>query len=313
MKIAKDNQFIPNRQSVARILEQYGLELKAYSAAASGIENITLIADTSKGKFVVRVYRQHKKGSTEIFRELDFMEYLRTHMVKVPMIITNTEGSRLASAQFGGKTWQIIVMEFVEGRHASIYTDALLADLASTQARMHILSSTYKDAYAGPELLTRLTENYFITQIPQTLITDDALPAFLDRAKAYELHLPPELPHGLCHLDYDSNNVLVKDNTIAAVLDFDDLALAPFVVCLSYTLWHVYTHAGESAAQTYLRHYAAHRKLSDLELQYLAPTMLFRHYVLSAIAILSGRTSPEKIAAFIRHEAALGQKPGIRT
>lgn len=305
MKIAEKSQFNPDRQKIARILERYDLELKSYREASAGIENTTLIIDTNKGAFVMRIYRQQKKPALEINRELDFMTYLRINGMKVPVVVANKAGDQLTTERFKNKRWRIIVMEFIEGYHAEKYTDGLINELSSIQARMHNLSSTYKDSYPISEPLTRLKESYFITLIPQSQIIDDRLGAFLDRAKDYELKLPRELPRGLCHLDYDTDNTLVKDDAVAAVLDFDDLGLAPFVVCLGYTLWHVYTYAGQEASKSYLENYKTKRKLSDLELSYIKPIMLFRHYVISAVKILNGHTSPAEVSAFLEQEAQL--------
>lgn len=93
------------------------------------------------------------------------------------------------------------------------------------------MSASYSDEQGALKPLANLKEYYFIDQIPQEGI-DSRLRAFLQRAKEYEVSLPSELPRGLCHLDYDTGNTLVNKNVVAAVLDFDDLALAPFVVCL---------------------------------------------------------------------------------
>jgi len=304
MKIAESNQFPLHVKNVTHILARYDLALRNFNAASTGIENTTLIIDTNKGKFVLRVYRQRKKDSTEIYRELDFMEYLRANNIKVPRVISNTQGERLTLERLDDKVWQVIVMEFIEGRHAQTYTPELIIELSSTQANMHNLSSSYADKHGVLEPLTNLEENYFIDQILQERI-DRQLQAFLQRAKAYELNLPLELPKGLCHLDYDTDNALVSKNSVAAILDFDDLALAPFIVCLGYTLWHVRTEAGEEAAQKYLENYETQRKLSDLERQFIKPVMLFRHYVISSVKILNGHTSPEDIMAFLKQESVL--------
>lgn len=103
MKIAENNQFLPHAKGIAHILARYDLALENFSAASTGIENATLIVGTSTGKFILRVYRQHKKDSTEIYRELDFMEYLRVNDIKVPRVTSNTQGERLTLEQLDGR------------------------------------------------------------------------------------------------------------------------------------------------------------------------------------------------------------------
>lgn len=305
MKIAKKDQFHPDKQKIARILYHYGLELSEYKEASTGIENTTLIVTTPKGKFVMRIYRKKKKDDAYVYRELDFMAYLRTNNLKVPKVAANKEGDFLTIEQFGNESWQIIVMEFIDGHHTDIYTPELIVELSSIQASMHYLSESYKNGDSIGEPLARLKENYFIDSIPKEKITDIRLRSFLDRAKAYEIKLPNELPQGLCHLDYDTDNVLVKNNTVTAILDFDDLRLAPFIVCLSYTLWHVYATTGKEALMSYLKNYKNQRKLSDLEQSFIKPIMLFRHYVISSIKILNNHTSSDEITTLLEQEAYL--------
>jgi Ser/Thr protein kinase RdoA (MazF antagonist) len=253
----------------------------------------------------MRIYRQQKKQLRAIKLELDFMEYLRAHGILIPRIIANTSGEQITSQKLGDRTWQIIVMEYVEGEHIKSYPRKLLLEMSEIQAKIHSLSSLYKGNLVSTEHLTKLRESYFISQIPLQTIKDSRLKQFLQRAQAYTVNLPPELPSGLCHLDYDTDNVLAKDNSVVAVLDFDDLAVAPFIVCLAYTLWHVYVHGDKQATSTYLNQYEKGRKLSDLELEYIRSIMLFRHYVISAVKVLNGHSSPKEIARYLSLEEEL--------
>jgi Ser/Thr protein kinase RdoA (MazF antagonist) len=150
-----------------------------------------------------------------------------------------------------------------------------------------------------------LKEEYFIKQINLRRLEDDRLRSFLERASNYTLSLDNALPKGLCHLDYDTDNLLAKNSSVLAVLDFDDLAIAPFIVCLAYTLWHVYTEKSEDAAWEYLRYYETFRQISDLERGYIKPIMLFRHYVISAVKVLNNHTLESDIEKYLDIEKQL--------
>jgi Ser/Thr protein kinase RdoA (MazF antagonist) len=311
MKLSPDDQFIPNEENVAYVLRHYGLELTAYQEASSGIENRTLIVDTRSGKYVMRIYRHGKKKLGAIKLELDFVNYLRMHNIKTPDIIANREGERVTTERLHGKTWQIIVMEFAEGEHAQKYTEALLQDLAEIQAKMHNLSSQYNGELIDATNVTALQGRQLVEAISGKTIQDGRLLAFLQRAGDYVVELPSDLPKGLCHLDYDKDNTLVKNGVVSAVLDFDDLAIAPFVVCLAYALWDVYVEAGEKSMKDYLTQYEKLRKLSEAERRYIKSAMLFRHYFVTTIKILYGHTSPDEISQYINIEDTLRQ-PNVR-
>ena len=302
MKLSPDDHFIPTNENVADIFNRYGLSLISYHEASSGIENRTLIADTSSGRYVVRIYRQGKKQLEVIQLELDFMKYLRANTITTPIVIANIEGQQITSMHVHDKTWQVIVMEFSDGEHADVYTKPLVRDLARIQAAMHTLSDSYHGATDAAIQLTTLRERHLIKQESHIETQDERLRSFIRRVEDYTVDLSPELPGGLCHLDFDKGNVLTKDDTVSAVLDFYDLANAPFVVCLAYTLWDVYTESGEQDTQDYITEYDKYRKLSEIERQYIRPVMLYRHYVIAAIKILDGHTSGEDVLRFVAIE-----------
>ncbi len=304
MKLSPKDQFTPDKQSVAYILQQYGLELVAFHEASSGIENRTLIVDTNGGKYVLRIYRQGRKANAAIELELHFAQYLHEGGIRTPTVITNQAGEQITIQQVDGKTWQSIVMEFAQGEHATVYTEHLLQDLATIQATMHTLSSQYSEPTLAASSVTVLRGGNLSPTIPFE-VQDEQVYTFLRRAQDYAVALPPTLARGLCHLDFDKDNTLVKDGDVSAILDFDDLAVAPFVVCLAYTLWNVYVEADQDAVQKYLTHYEKVRELSDVERRYIPLAMLYRHYLISMIKIQNGHTSPAEISRFIKIERNL--------
>lgn len=299
MKIAPNNQFDISEIKLAEILNSYGLELVNYIEASTGIENRTIIVNTNRGKYVIRVYRSDKKTDQSVLAELDYTNYLRNHAIPVPNILDDISGQQLTRLVFDNQSWQIIVMDFHDGSHAKSYTDRLISQMATIQANMHILSGSYPTDSLPLEELTILRETYFTEQIKHKEITNTKLREFLYRAERYTLELSSDLPRGLCHLDYDKENLLSRNGAVLAVLDFDDLAVAPFIVCLAYTLCHIQTESGAAAVTQYLADYEATRKLSDLELEYLKPIMLFRHYMISALQVLNGHTSDREIDHYL--------------
>lgn len=306
MKIDKKRQFKVSSDRIATILSNYNLELLSCKEASSGIENTTIITKTSSGKFVVRIYRQAKKSIDSIKLEIDFLQYLGKNSVLVPSIIKNNNGEYLTEVEADGFIWQIIVMDFADGVHVAEYSAQLAKHLAKTQASMHILSdSYYQNITYKVEELYCLREELFVKRIDQSKLNNAQLVDFLERAKNYTVSLDRDLPSGLCHLDYDTDNIIVKNNSLVAVLDFDDLAVAPYVVCLAYTLWHVRKYSGQQMATLYISEYEKYRPLSNEEKIAIKPIMLFRHYVISGIKILNGHISDQEIYDYLSLETEL--------
>lgn len=306
MKIEPENQFVASSEALGVLLAHYDLVCLDYSEASSGIENKTLIVTTDRGKFVVRVYRRGKKHLADINVEIDFVKFLHGNGVSVPEILQNNSNNYVTTMELDGTIWQAIVMDFIEGTHAKNYTPQLVEELAATQAQLHKLASSYDTANGlHANELSELRESFFIKQIDRTYITNRLVDGFLERAQNYVVAFDQSLPKGLCHLDYDKDNALTKDNALAAILDFDDLAIAPFVVCLSYTLWHVRQYAGKDAVAHYLSAYESIRPLLELEKTYIQPVMLFRHYVISSIKILNNHLTIREVNSYLSLESEL--------
>lgn len=303
MKRKPEYQFRPTRETVAHVLDHYGLKLVSYHIAPSGIENTTVIAQTSGGNVALRVYRQNRKSAQHIIDEINFVDYLRSHGTPTPRFIKNLGGEYLSIITIDNLEWQILLMEFVAGEHPKNYTKQLIDSISKTQAQMHILASDYV-CRGSDQSVTVLKDEHFANEI-STKSLNQATRDFLKRVATYQVPLGSDLPRGLCHLDYDSGNMLVMNEQLTAVLDFDDLAYAPFVVCLAYSLWHIHRQAGRDLALHYLQTYESLRPLSEPERRLLAPVKLFRHYVISSLQMLNGHIEPADINAYLEMEQEL--------
>lgn len=89
------------------------------------------------------------------------------------------------------------------------------------------------------------------------------------------------------HLDFDAEgNVLVKDNKVSAILDFDDLSYSPCIVCLGYTLWHVlFISNDKHLLEQYITDYIKTRSLAKEEYEILPKILLFRNYVIGMLEL----------------------------
>lgn len=311
MKVQPQDQFKPTPEIVALLGDYYSITVNSYIEATAGIENTTLIVtaagsknDTQSSTYVFRVYRQGKKTAAEIRAEIDFMAYLGDNGIPVPAVVPNISGQPVTIFEAASRTWQSLAMEFIAGEHPSTLPDALLKIMATTQARMHQLADNYTGRLSAVRTLTELTADGLIRQIGNAS-ADSELRAFLERGAAHHVTLSQELPAGPCHLDYNKGNVLCQGNKLTAVLDFDDMAIAPYAVCLANSLWHAQDTYGATTAEAYLQAYEHTRPLSSRERQLLPSAMLSCHYTLSAIRMLGGKTSPDHVKDYVCVETSL--------
>jgi Ser/Thr protein kinase RdoA (MazF antagonist) len=291
-----------------QILERYGIRSFTYESAASGIANTTLLINSdNKGQVVLRIY-QRNRTLQDIRLELAFTEMLKNGGIPIASIQSDIRGRQIGEIEAEKHEWYYILMDFIGGAHADKYTPTLIKNLARIQAKMHILGATFSphdhQPIRGPKKLIET----FNTRINRKEIDDAATRTFLDRARDFTVMLPASLPSGYNHLDYDADNVLVSDDKITAVLDFDDLEYTPIVMCLGYTLWDILDETGDiEQVRAYLAEYEQLRPLSKEEIDWLQPVIMFRNYVIGVIDVQFYGNESERIDHCIALESVISE------
>jgi Ser/Thr protein kinase RdoA (MazF antagonist) len=294
MTFRQDNQFPVNFDNVKRLTSSYDLKLLDYDIMQRGIENTSLAVDTYKGNFVLRIYRKSKKTDQEIVREVDFMQYLTSHDLPVPKVERTQDGECFSKIVLSDEVWewQAILMQFVKGTHPKSYNLPLISDMASKQARMHLLGQKYLMNEKVTNQLTILEEGEFIKLIDLAAISNSDLLGLLQRVKDYRLHLSSSLPLGYSQFDYNSGNLVTEEDKVIGILDFDDMLYGPLIVCLGYALGYIINNE-ESVKHIpyYIEEYEKIRKLSPQEKGILSEVTLFKHYVTNCLNVLAGKTT----------------------
>lgn len=300
MSFHNDGQIAHTHEAVATVLAAYGIEDFTYTVAPGGIENTTFVVVSDEQRYALRVYRASKNRRLAM-QEVAFMEVLRSKGLPVPEIHLTVSGQALAHVSFDGSGWYALLQSFMPGKHPEKYDDRLLAQLAVLQARMHGAGAVFAETEGRHNrTLTRLSETQFIKHMALETLHPSDLREFLQRAKDYSISIDPALPCGYSHFDFDAGNVLVsEDQTVSGILDFDDLMYAPFAICLGYTLYDILeTTNNEAFVHQYIALYEQERKLTANERAWLPIAMLFRHYVLSSLGVLNGKTQPAAVQRY---------------
>ena len=89
-KLKPHRQIILNKRRVNVLLKAYDLTARSFKLFSNGIENISTLVVTNKGKFALRVYQKNKKSIRDIERELAFMEFLRNAKIPIPRVLNGT-------------------------------------------------------------------------------------------------------------------------------------------------------------------------------------------------------------------------------
>ncbi len=287
-KLDPEKQIIISHNTIGKILDSYSISDFTFQPITEGIANTSFVIESAGKKYVLRVYAQDKRSHEDILFEVSFQDYLRLHGIPIPVIYPNKEGKELTVTEIDGKYWQSILMQFAEGKSVTEHpSTTLITELAKLQAKMHLLGLTFAGETNKPKKPWNELRDSLAVKLKNISIQNESVQAFIERVKQYSYRLNPELPHGYNHLDIDfDGNVLTHENTVSAIVDFEDLEYSPIVVCLGYSLWNILDDEGLDAMQKYLSEYEKIRPLTPLELEALPYVIFFRNYVIGIVRLL---------------------------
>jgi Ser/Thr protein kinase RdoA (MazF antagonist) len=102
----------------------------------------------------------------------------------------------------------------------------------------------------------------------------------------------------LVHFDYDSSNILIKNNKISGIIDFDDIIEAPTIIDLGFSLWWwLFFNFKKNKLLTsirYIKGYSKIRKLNDKEKKLLPLIIRMRNMILLCLLFINEREKPEE-------------------
>ncbi len=287
-KVDEENQLNVTQENLNIILKEYKISNFTFEVFSLGIANTSVKVTTPDKIYVLRVYCYGRKPDSEIVIESEFQDYLRKNGIPIPIIYKNSKDEELSHVDIEDRTWQVLLMEFKEGSHLDEYPNNLLMELSEIQAKMHILGMDFAKKIKNHERIMREMQDSIWPTKQEVLVPEGHNPEikpFMERARAMNVKIDPLLPHGYNHLDLDfEGNILINNNHISAILDFDDLTYSACIICLGYTMWHILFVTGDwEKVYFYLKEYRKIRDLTSLELKTLPKIMLFRNYVLGII------------------------------
>ncbi|MEO8637350.1 MAG: phosphotransferase [Candidatus Taylorbacteria bacterium] len=288
-KLDPKNQISVTKDTISQILKSFAIFDYTFKTVSEGISNTSLIIETQDTKYVLRIYAVDRKDDSDIIFEIQFQDYLRAQGIPIPLIYPNNLGDELTITEIEGKRWQSILSEFIEGESITPHPSLeLMSELATLQAKMHLLGINYAQTKKQPKKLWEDLHDELAGKIHNHPISKDKkIVDFIERVKSYRYLLSPKLPHGYNHLDIDfDGNVITKDNKINGIVDFEDVQYSPVIVCLGFTLWNILNDQGLEAMRYYLKEYEKLRPLNKEEYEVLPHAIFFRNYAIGMIRLL---------------------------
>lgn len=217
MIVAVKTQFSP--QQFQEILGRYDLgAFRSAEPVVRGSVQTNYDLHTTSGRYIFRYYENRTRES--VLFESSLLQYLTQHGYPCPQPYTDRSGE--AVGEYRGKPF--LISEFIAGEHLENPGEAGRRLLIQKAAELQKLTRGYRPPYHeyrwnySPELCRTLARD-----AAAHLNTPDAQAKLAWFERALEgLELPAGLPEGICHCDFHFSNILFRDGSFAALLDFDD-------------------------------------------------------------------------------------------
>jgi len=250
-------QYVELQQSeIQAIAVDYGLALRSFAPLPGGHNNTSFRLRTTPADYVLTVF--DNKSAAEVFHLAQLMLLLEQHEFPTARLLQTSSGELTATLQ--GKP--VIVKPFVAGRVIDPLTPEMVEQAGVALARLHQIS-------APPYLPQENAYNW--RHFPEVigLKLDPPYESWLAaRQELFRRRLPHNLPQGLIHGDLFADNLLFEQQTLKAMLDFEDVCRFTLCFDLGMALVGLCRRDGQLAvdeARAFLGGYQQIRELQQEE------------------------------------------------
>lgn len=258
-------------------------QISDWKKFTSGTDNTNFYVRTPKGEFVLKIYDGMNLSSENVFFELEVMECSSSAGVKTPRVLKTKDSALwVKTADRYAMMMDYVEAENMKGREVS---DGVVYETGIEVGKMDVALSIFKD-----EGKTR--RDYIFD--PKNFLANEKSIALLPEAYSKELFqdivnnykekqvIISSLPAGIIHNDITLHNLLVKGNNLEIIIDFSDIAYAPYVQNIAVAMSQlIFTYNWKPhQAAIFMKGYEQSRKLSSEEFDLLYLFVLMRYTTL---------------------------------
>ena len=268
--------------SVYTIIEEHELksflsnydvgELENYQGISDGIENTNYFVNTSRGRFVLTIFEQHRFEEMQYY--LNLMHHLADHHVPSANPVADNQGNYLSHF----KNKPIALVERLNGGSIIKTSADHCAQLGQAMGKMHAAGLSFEAHQSNPRGPAWCQQTAQLVMEKLSKSEHDMLDA--------EVHFQKEkrhadLPRGVIHADLFRDNALwdKKEGVdhFSGIIDFyyscDDALLYDLAVTANDWCSNEDSSLNQDKVSALLAHYNTYRPLADNEQAYW-PAML---------------------------------------
>jgi homoserine kinase type II len=204
------------------ILENYEIgEYKSHKHVDWALGNTVYFLWTTRGKFVLKVFENASKGFIEF--QLKIMQLMEKEKLPSPKVMLAKNNPLLIF-----KNKRIVIQKFVEGKAAKMFTKKLIKDIAKKHGRLNraLMKNirlqgkyTWKKDYQFKPLM------FDVIRYEKFEILEENKKLRRELKQINRQKLRKSVVHG----DFNRGNLLIKNQKLNAIIDWDD-AHEDFVV-----------------------------------------------------------------------------------
>ncbi len=257
------------RAELERFLAGYEIgRLLSFVGIKEGVENSNFLLKTDRDRFILTIYEKRVDPADLPFF-LGLKEHLAAAGFSCPVPIKAKDGQALQ--KLAGKPAAII--SFLKGRSARRVTPIRCHSAGATLAELHIRGQGFAGKRANA-----LSMEAWAPLFADCQNSLKAVPAAIFEEVGGSLEKlgaawPRDLPAGIIHADYFTDNVFFDGDDVSGVIDFyfacNDLYAYDLAICLNAWCFEALGDFNVTKARAFLRGYAEHRKLSAAEIDAL--------------------------------------------
>ncbi len=218
------------------------------------MENIVFACEQNASKVYLRLTTPLRRAKQEIEAEIHWIEHLAKCGLRVPRIIPNNGGHKIASFSEGGQYFEAVVFSEIEGKHPSkeiVITPEFLKTLGSLIAKMHHASERYETTHQEIKREEWIEERGLRHALTAAKTSKNTIfRSQLEEAIVWMQKLPrTSKTYGLIHADLGALNLFLEEDGSIGIIDFDDSCYHWFAFDLAIV---IYSMALRYKHKTYL-------------------------------------------------------------
>ena len=245
------------KEDFVKILEKYSIgRYITHEHLEWILENQVYILRTNKGRYILKLLNNINLKSMK--QQLELIDFLYKKGIPVVKNIKYNCGGEI----FRYSRKYLVIQDFVKGYHPKRYSNTLIKDVAMNLAKMHkvLLNSRFKKGNRKKCIFKKRDLSKDIN--PSIVGIQSELIKNLNKINQQKLR------KAIIHGDISEVNLLVKNNKLNAIIDWDDSDYSSLVYEIAIFIAHSFIRSEriyEDKIKFFLREYQKYIKLNKEE------------------------------------------------